>query len=197
MIEDLAKDPEIQAFLSLFPKDHWNKCVYYTLLYGIRAMKRETSYSKLTMLESLVMPKSQSTKNGKKEKESLKPGKFECTVPTMPTEPKEKPLSSKRICSPPGGRESKKFKTPRYLKNVQSKIKEDVQKDLAIHRYEKEVLTSPTYRKKCNRSLPELLEVQEPNICPIEKIEKKNGVGLVSLAERFLNNPFTKILSPR
>jgi hypothetical protein len=193
MIEDLFKDPEISAYLSLFPKDHWNKCIYFTLLYGIRSIKRETSYSKLSMLESLVSQRA--SKRPKKSKNEAK--NYENLTPTLPTEPQEKPFISKRLSSPPVTRESKKFKTPRYLKNVQSKIKDDVQKDLAIHRYEKEVLNSPTFRKKCNRSLPELLEVKEPKLCPIKNIENGEKTGLVTLAERFLNNPFTKILSPR
>lgn len=198
MIEELLKDPEIQTYLHIFPKDHWNKCIYLTLLHGIRSIKRETSYSKLSLLESLVRPQDP-TKTTKKTKTieipTAKAQREDRPSTQMTQNPKEKRPSSKRFTSP--ANEKKAYKMPSYLKNVESKIKSDVQKDLAIHRYEKEAVTSPSYRKRCNRSLPELLDIKEPNTCPIERININDGDRLVKLAEKFLSNPYTKILSPR
>lgn len=198
MIEELIKDPEIQNYLHIFPKDHWNKCIYLTLLYGIRSIKRETSYSKLSFLENLVLHRDTGKsvkKNRAVEIPSAKTPREDRPSTQAAPRIKEKRVETRRVNSPP--QEKKHYKMPRYLKNVESKIKSDVQKDLAIHRYEKEAVNSPTYRKRCNRSLPELLDIKEPNTCPIDRIDRNDGDRLVKLAEKFLKNPYTKILSPR
>lgn len=205
MLEDLRKDQEIQDFLSSFPKEQWNKCIYYSILYGIRQIKQILSNPKISAIETLINIRgkvSKSRRKSSKNHETPQPklSKFDRPNTSLPGEIKEKnPQNSKRYSSPTMtiNNDKKQRIVPKYLKNVQSKIKDDVQKDLALHNHKKETLNSPHYRMKYNKSLPDLLEVKEPNTCSIEKYRSKDlELGMGKLAEKFLNNPYARVLSP-
>jgi hypothetical protein len=243
MLEEFYKDEEIREYLNYFPKDHWKKSIYLALLYGIRQIKEKKYLKKINYLENIL------ANPGKTPRKSVKnPRGHESNVPktyklyqnnlTAPTESKENLLV--KVLSSPGNNSEKKPRTmPKYLKNVESKIKLSVQKDLAnykkeffsspksntavdleaptnitellcspieksdsqiplpVKNYKKELFSSPKYKRKYNRSLPDLLEVVEPKIYPIEKLKNHpNEPDIGKIAERFLSNPYTRILSP-
>ena len=206
MIDELYKDREIREYLRNFSKEQLARCMHLSLLYGIRKIKEEVKCVNLNSLEELVGEGSKYHKPSTKPKKQagisvIRSPKYQRPNTSIPTSYKEKNSHPpKRFSSPSAGSvNDKKYKAvPSYLKNVQSKIKTEVQKDLAMHQYRQEVLTSPKYRRKFNKSLPDLIEVTEPNTCPLESVKHQlQGLEIGKIAENFLNNPFTKVLSPR
>lgn len=192
MLEELCKDFEIKNYLEAFPKVHWKKCIHLSLLYAIRQIQEEKFILNVNTLEQIV-PKARKTQ--KKNLGNRKSPKCQRPNTSIPTFVKEKVLQPGNRLSSPNFLEKKFKNMPKYLKNVESKIKIDVQKDVAMHNYKKEILTSPKYQRKFNKSLPDLIEVVEPNTCPLESV-KKGMKDIGEIAEKFLNNPFTRVLSP-
>lgn len=86
-------------------------------------------------------------------------------------------------------------KIPKYLKNVQSKIREDVHKHIAEFSSKTESRSNSVtdYEGKINSSR----ELREPNVLPIEKIKylKQQENEVFRIADDFLSNPFTSYLS--
>ncbi|OMJ75677.1 hypothetical protein SteCoe_25115 [Stentor coeruleus] len=86
-------------------------------------------------------------------------------------------------------------KIPKYLKNVQSKIKEDVHKDIVTFGHQNDVrsysVTEIDSRGNGSR------ELKEPNVMSLEKIKQLKAQDGESLkgVEDFLNNPFTSYLT--
>ena len=66
MLDEFYKDPEIREYLKIFPKDQWKKCIYLSLLYGIRQIKEEHSIQKLISLENLTNQRGKQQKNNHK-----------------------------------------------------------------------------------------------------------------------------------
>lgn len=86
-------------------------------------------------------------------------------------------------------------KIPKYLKNVQSKIKEDVHKDIVSFEHKNDArsysVTEIDSRGNSSR------ELKEPNVMPLEKIKQlktQDGESMKGV-EDFLNNPFTSYLT--
>ena len=206
MIDELYRDREIREYLSYFSKEQLARCMHLSLLYGIRKIKEEGSTINLNSLEELVGQSRIDHSLGAKSKmiaggSVMKSPKYLRPTTSIPTSYKEKNSHPpKRYSSPSSASvNDKSHRTvPKYLVNIQSKIKYDVQKDLAMHQYRKEILVSPRYNREGNGSLPDLIEVTEPNTCPVESVKHKiQELEIGKIAEKFLNNPLSKILSPR
>ena len=86
-------------------------------------------------------------------------------------------------------------KIPKYLKNVQSKIKGEVLKDIAEFSNKSDVRSNSVtdYESRVNASR----ELREPNVIPIENIKnfKHEENEVIRIADDFLNNPFTSYLT--
>ena len=86
-------------------------------------------------------------------------------------------------------------KIPKYLKKVQSKIKEDVLKSIAKHTHKLDGRSNSVteFESRVNSSR----ELKEPNVIPLDKIRelKHEEHEVIRIADDFLNNPFTSYLS--
>ena len=198
MLEELCKDPEIRNYLNSFPKDQMITSVYLTLLYGIRQLKSKLSIIKISTIENLIGPANlqKPKKRGSFHLQNSKLNSPTYERSSLSANLKEKISNLNRLSSPTISEKKAKI-VPNYLKNVQSIIKPDIQKDLAIHQYKKEIFAFPVHSKNFNKSLPDLLEVAEPSICPLATVtNKRKELEIGKLAENFLKNRYTRVLSP-
>jgi len=86
-------------------------------------------------------------------------------------------------------------KIPKYLKNVQSKIRQDVHKDIVEFTSKSDSRSNSVneYEGKTNNSR----ELREPNVLSIDKVKfmKQQENEVFKIADDFLSNPFTSYLS--
>ena len=86
-------------------------------------------------------------------------------------------------------------KIPKYLKNVKSKIKGEVLKDIAVFSNKSDARSSSV--TEFESGVDSYRELREPNVMSIEKIKKLKHEDneVIRIADDFLNNPFTSYLS--
>ena len=85
-------------------------------------------------------------------------------------------------------------KIPKYLKNIQSKIKPDVKKDIEVYtKSESRSNSVVDFESRTNSGR----ELKEPNVMSIDKVRnlKNEENEVFKIADDFLNNPFTSYLS--
>mmetsp|Transcript_344 Transcript_344/g.399 ORF Transcript_344/g.399 Transcript_344/m.399 type:complete len:413 (-) Transcript_344:23-1261(-) len=162
MIEAIAKNNEIAEFLECFPKQHWFKCIESVLLIGIQTLKEKHEH-KLSIERLVDLAVKKPHKQDIKQKLELMKQEIENLSPAirqLTERPKQRPLPSSSRTTPKRpphgtsnfkakviearrpspkaaatlGRVSSDKKIPKYLKNVQSRIGDDVAKDIAKHR---------------------------------------------------------------
>ena len=125
------------------------------------------------------------------EAEFLKPSKRESpgrgsTKPKQVHFPRQRSYSS--ISKP------QERKIPKYLKNVQSKIKCDVKKDIEVYvKGESRSNSVVDFESRTNSGR----ELKEPNVMSLDKVRslKNEENEVFKIADDFLNNPFTSYLS--
>lgn len=228
MLEVLSKNPEIQNFLSGFPKHQWRKCIEGTIVYGIRKLnsqKKTLTYQDMLEIlgenqedtirtalqnmrkeieelsgtveriesrpkidQNLKIPKISTT-----DLEFLKPNKRES--PGRSSSRSKQPIFVPRQHSYGNIPKSTDRKIPKYLKNVKSKIKGEVLKDIAqfSNKSENRSNSLNEYDSGVNSSR----ELREPNVMPLDKIKgfKQEDHEVIRIADDFLNNPFTSYLT--
>jgi hypothetical protein len=154
MLDILTRNPFISAFLSKYPKQSWKQCIESLVLYGIFTIQRDFEKGlsfdqlvKLTNLNPVSTPKSATPSlDLNKLREATTPQFKEPRPRDSLTTPRSHVQSAPRkppIKQPPmklnsgslSGRSSSERKIPKYLKNVSSRIKSDVKKDIQEYRH--------------------------------------------------------------
>lgn len=148
MLETLTKNPEVNSFLKHYSKTNWNSCIEAALMYGIQTLQKKypygLSHQLLLSITGLDTSLERSQSHAKLRPASEKSKKI--TKSSQPSQDLQRtshkrPESSKAM-KQSSSRPSLHPNTKKTYTNVPSKIKDDVDKDIAIYKYRMDVQRS-------------------------------------------------------
>ncbi|CAG9313062.1 unnamed protein product [Blepharisma stoltei] len=139
MLESLSKNQEIHSFLKLYPKAQWNQCLEAIIVYGVQTLQKKYPYGlSYQLLLSITGLDLQLERNHSHSNLRTNSEKSKKEPKTQDSTKKKRPESSKVLKSS-SSRPSLYPNSKRNYQEVPSKIKEDVNKDIAIYKYKMEV----------------------------------------------------------